>query len=830
MARSTGTEGRIERVADQRPASQRLADVGALDLEALRPAFERIARLAHALSDAPIARVAILQGERVWRTGVGPRAATVINLSAVSELQGPSGATLWITDVKDSPRTRDNPYLKRSHVRFFASAPIMLSDGPQIGVLYLAGPEPRAPDPAVIERLGDLADLVAHECERPRLKRQAVAAEAEAGAAQTLLQTMVKAAPVAVAMINRQLEVDWVSPQWRQDMELQAIDMAGRCVFDMFPTARDQLLPALRDALAGGGEVRAQRQRLTLHNGARRWADMQMLSWRNGAGAISGVMVISHDVTDLVEALDASERAQQRLNLAAGIAGLHIWDIDYIRRDLNKEGAEDSFFDAPYTFEQLENDLFNFIHPDDRAGVVAELAACIAERRPFQAEGRVRRNDGKEVWAFGGAEAVFSEDGGLERVIGVLQNITARKEAERAIAKARDDAEAANQAKSEFLANMSHEIRTPLNGVLGIASALARTNLSREQRDMVGLIEASGQTLGNLLSDLLDLARIESGRMTLSHERFEMDAAVGPVAALFETTAVTKGLRFEVNLPQTARGAFAGDVGRIRQILSNLVSNAVKFTTEGRVRLGVEVQELETLCRCRFTVSDTGIGFDAATRDRLFSRFVQADASITRRFGGTGLGLSISRRLAEMMGGSLTAEGRPGVGAVFTLTRDLPRAAPETAAAPGEAPAWETDGGAPCSIRVLLAEDHPTNQKVVALILGAIGVELTSVENGQEAIEAFESQDFDVILMDMQMPVMDGLTAIRAIRAREAARRLPRTPIYALTANAMAEHHEASRAAGADAHLPNPITAKALIEAVRNAGRAQEREAERAVI
>jgi CheY-like chemotaxis protein/nitrogen-specific signal transduction histidine kinase len=402
---------------------------------------------------------------------------------------------------------------------------------------------------------------------------------------------------------------------------------------------------------------------------------------------------------------------------------------------------------------------------------------------------------------------------------GVLQNITARKQAELALTQTRDAAQAANRAKSEFLANMSHEIRTPLNGVMGVAGALARTDLTGGQHDMVRLIETSAQTLESLLSDVLDLARIESGRMSLAIAPFAMEDAVGPVAALFKPNAQGKGLDFELDLPDSALGVFQGDAARIRQILSNLVSNAVKFTAQGKVRLAVAAETgADGPCQVRFTVSDTGIGFTPEARKRLFERFEQADGSITRRYGGTGLGLAISRSLAEEMGGSLTATSAPGAGSCFIFTLEMPRREP-TALAPQEEPLEARAGPAPAAYvpRVLLAEDHPTNRRVVELILGAVGVNLTSVVNGQEALDAFASQAFDLILMDMQMPVMDGLTAIEAIRGQEAAEGRPRTPIYALTANAMPEHAEASRRAGADAHLTKPIAADALIAAVGRA-------------
>jgi len=401
-------------------------------------------------------------------------------------------------------------------------------------------------------------------------------------------------------------------------------------------------------------------------------------------------------------------------------------------------------------------------------------------------------------------------------IVTVVNDITDLKRDATALAEARDAAEAANRAKSEFLANMSHEIRTPLNGVIGLTQALARTELSADQREMLDLIQSSGHTLQTLLSDILDLARVESGRLEIAEEPFDLVRAINDAARLYAAPAAEKGLQFFVEIEPAAKIWLCGDVVRLKQILTNLVSNAVKFTTSGFVSLTATTgTDRSGAPIVRFTVEDTGVGFDAAAKARLFTRFEQADGTITRRFGGTGLGLAICRQLADMMGGHLDCESEAGGGSAFILTLPMVLAeAPAIQAAPVP-DALRADER---RIRVLVADDHPTNRKVVELILGQAPVNLVSVEDGAKAVEAARSQTFDLILMDMQMPVMDGLTAVREIRIHEATMGSGRTPIVMLTANALPDHVAAGQAAGADRHLSKPFDAAELIALVSELG------------
>ncbi len=395
-------------------------------------------------------------------------------------------------------------------------------------------------------------------------------------------------------------------------------------------------------------------------------------------------------------------------------------------------------------------------------------------------------------------EERLTHDGG---VIGLRVDITELKAQAQALEEALEEAKAANRAKSDFLANMSHEIRTPLNGVIGLADVLARTRLDADQRDLLKTLTASAGDLNNLLSDLLDFSKLDAGKVAIESTRFDLAALASDCTALFRPQAAAKGV--ELNLDVQASGWVMGDPARIKQILTNLLSNAVKFTSAGRIDCAVARHYAGGWS---LTVTDTGVGFSEADAERLFGRFEQADASTTRQFGGTGLGLSICRQLAGLMGGTITAAGKPGEGATFTVV--LPLATVEAQAAPAPEPQAPEEYP---PLRVLLVDDNATNRKVVELMLSQIGAQTTACENGQEGVTAFNREAFDIILMDLQMPVMDGLSATRAIREIERVAGRARTPLVVLSANISPEDKKATAEAGADSHLGKPIRADELI-------------------
>jgi signal transduction histidine kinase len=380
----------------------------------------------------------------------------------------------------------------------------------------------------------------------------------------------------------------------------------------------------------------------------------------------------------------------------------------------------------------------------------------------------------------------------------------------RALEEANRAAEAANQAKSNFLATMSHEIRTPLNGVLGMVQAMGADDLTPVQRTRLDVIHQSSLALLAILNDVLDISKIEAGKIELEDVAFDIGELMLGAHATFTALAHKKGLSFALDIDPAARGTYRGDPARIRQLVYNLISNALKFTESGEVRVKVDWAD-DVL---KLDVCDTGIGMTPDQVGKLFQKFTQADASMTRRYGGTGLGLAICNELTTIIGGSITVDSDVGVGSTFTIHLPLERLAKPAHGNVAQIEIEIETADIGSDLKVLAAEDNPINQLVLKTLLAQLGIKPVVVDNGEDVVKAWENAAWDIILMDIQMPVINGVEAARAIRKQEAERGLRRTPIVALTANAMAHHILEYRDAGMDGQVSKPIQAGTLFSTI----------------
>ncbi len=522
------------------------------------------------------------------------------------------------------------------------------------------------------------------------------------------------------------------------------------------------------------------------------------------------VIMLSMRATALGQ-LGMAEAARQDLALLRGVP------TTLSPRDLQVEGLIEAYIDqaegrSAQAFAKLDawRKADRLRTDREHARSVSEMSAALeAELQAKRDESRRLTQEVRLSRSLARASVVIALLLGVLVAGGVAWALHQRR-ASRDLKGAQTRAESANQAKSAFLAVMSHELRTPLNGMLGLAQALRSGQLTEEQREQVDLILDSGDTLLVLLNDILDLSKIEAGKLEIAPTGGDLVQTCARLVGGYQPTALEKGVDLTFRLESAAPGPLMFDGVRVRQCLTNLVSNALKFTTHGKVEVGLACYpEGDGRVRVRLRVADTGIGMNEATIAKLFGAFTQADASTTRNFGGTGLGLNITRRLVEMMRGEIKVESQEGRGSIFTIEMVVDPAEPI------ELPPELDQGGeaemgfaALTGRRVLVVDDHPVNRRVIRLFLEPFECELVEAENGQRALEVLEQQPIDIVLMDVNMPVMDGLEATRRLRQDP---RLARLPVIALTADVMSAQIKTCLAAGCDAHVAKPIDLRNLL-------------------
>ncbi len=636
---------------------------------------------------------------------------------------------------------------------------------------------------------------------------------------------LLDALPVGVLLLDAAGTILLGNPMAQQVFGSPA-PLHGRSLFDpaFAPVGPDgRPLPEaewpFERAVRNGVPVRDVVLGLRRPDGARVWLLETAHPLHNDAGTVTQVILTFMDITDRQQAEEALRRGESRWRALIAAAPIGICTSDARGRI----GAVNDAYCAllGYAPEELIGREVLCLHPaEQREALRAEFdrrwRADVCEPREYT----LLTKGGERRTILCKGVTVAGPEGQPERLCFVV-DITGRVQMEEDLRQANAELEKASRAKSEFLATMSHEIRTPLNGVIGLTSLLQSTALSPRQREYVGGIQASGEALLGLINDILDFSKIEAGQLSLERQPFDLGHLIGEVVDQFRGQARAKGLELSAHVDPAVPPLVLGDVGRLRQVLLNLVGNALKFTAQGAV--GVQVGVVEESAEgvlLRITVRDTGIGIAPEAQARLFEPFTQADAATTRRYGGTGLGLAIAKRLVERMDGEIGVESALGQGSTFWVQLPLARAAagvvpPAVRMQLGPvAPAPEVAESGTRG-HILVAEDNAINRLVVVGLLQGLGYAVETAENGRQAAEAVGRGHYDLVLMDLHMPELDGFAATAAIRRDEAAEgKGRRVPIVALTADALPGDAEKSLVAGMDDHLTKPITPKRLATVV----------------
>ncbi|MBB5222447.1 hypothetical protein HNP73_002383 [Amaricoccus macauensis] len=503
-------------------------------------------------------------------------------------------------------------------------------------------------------------------------------------------------------------------------------------------------------------------------------------------------------------------RLSRRLEFALASSNVGVWELDLATGHLFWDARTKALFGRPgdqRAFLSLD-DWDAVVHPDDKGHTIAEASAAANAGERFNATYRITLPDG-EVRHIRDVARVQADQSRSRRLVGLVWDVTEEVERQQELELKRVEAEAATTAKSRFLASMSHEIRTPISGLLGVLGLMLDDPLPPQQRERGRIALASAEALLEILNDILDFSKLEAQQVMLGHEPVDIRVLVAELMDLMSPNAIGKGLSISHKVMAAVPRFVLGDRLRLRQIVTNFLSNATKFTDRGEIMLVVDYVGEVTGGTLVIEVEDTGIGISHEHQSEIFQRFMQADDSLARRAGGTGLGLAICAQLAELMGGHVSVRSVVGMGSTFRV--EIPSRSVTPERTPREEPA---ERGVEPPMRVLLAEDHATNQYVFSAYLRDAGHTVTMVENGAEAVRAVRDGSFDVVLMDVQMPVMDGLTASRAIR--DLGGPAATVPILALTASAMPGDREACLAAGMNGHLTKPISAAGLRAALRD--------------
>ncbi|MEM9233610.1 MAG: ATP-binding protein [Pseudomonadota bacterium] len=794
----------------------------ALDTPAVER-FDRITRLAAHLYNAPIALISLVDQDRQWfKSRRGLNAAETERSISFCTHAIESDEVFIIPDATKDERFADNPLVTGApHIRTYVGAPLIMSSGMRIGTLCLIYDEPQPTHECDYGALQDIAAIAVDEFEYKRMVRTREESEAslvEAFSVSRANEELFSAIADAVSVGAWEFDPRSMVLHWTPETHaIHEVPPGFQPTLDngisfYTPDSREIITACVQACLSDGTPFDEELQ-IDTARGRRLWVRAIGRPIYEGSevakivGAFQDISKIRAERGALEQAVAEKDRAIVSLSSYQAALDKHaivaITDAKGTITFANHNFCEIS----GYTSSELIGENHRILNSGTHEkSFFVQMWRTIGKGHSWQGEICNRRKDGSIYWVDTTVVPIQGEDGTPEKFVSIRYDITARKANEADLEKRRLEAEAANTAKSRFLATMSHELRTPMNAVLGMLEATLSTELQDGQRDQLSVAQESAQNLLDLLNNILDLSKLEEGKLTAESIPFSLQDLLREIQSVYEFTAQEKCISFEMAICDSVPQSVMGDPTRLRQIFNNLVGNAIKFTAEGGVRITLTYDEYEGVFKA--DVFDTGIGIGEDQIPLLFERFSQSDSSMTRRFGGSGLGLAITKQLIDTMKGTMEVESTFGKGSRFGFTLPLPIVESQKATTlPSPSPKQTSEGPiTPCTI--LVVDDNHVNRLVIETLLRPDRHNIYTASDGAEALKLVDQHDFDLILMDIQMPEMDGITATKHIRARKDKK--ADLPVIALKAHTMAGDREAYLAEGLTDYASKPVDAATL--------------------
>jgi PAS domain S-box-containing protein len=778
--------------------------------------FDELVALAARLCDTPIALISIVDKDRQWfKSKLGLTASETHRDLAFCAHAIHSTEPLIVNDATKDSRFSDNLLVTGDpEIRFYAGIPLVTSKGYALGTLCTIDTKPKEIPELAIETLKVLAKNVIFQLELKKKNKEVQKACIASIASERKLEKILSTTSVFVWTSGVDKKCDYFNQSW--------LDFTGRTleqelgdgwVEGVHPADRQRCFSTYSDAF----EKRApfsMNYRLKYNDGTFRWIEGNGNPWFFDNDDFGGYVNCCHDIHEKVRIEEESKFINERYDLAVQGSSDGIWDwIDVKSED---EWWSKRFYELlGYADQEIPSTRSTFkslLHKDDVDKTFKAVNSAFEFDEPFNIEYRLKTKSGVYRWFQGRAKVVRDEIGNPTRMSGSITDITARKRAENDLKEAVIKAESATKSKALFLANMSHEIRTPLTAIIGFTETAKLPDCSPElMQEALDVVSSSSQHLLGIINDILDLSKLDAGAVVCEKINFSVVKILLDTQKLFQLRAKENGLSLNYHYNWPLPSTITGDPLRLKQVLLNLIGNAIKFTKSGSVDVTTSFNQATN--KIQISIKDTGIGLTTDQQATLFTPFTQADTSTSRKFGGTGLGLSITKQLLEMMSGTISVNSIHNKGSVFTVELDTSSSTGFTMLSSVEQSTndfvqKENNSTLPTlKGKILIAEDVAANRRLLEVILRKTDLEIVFALNGREAIEATTKNNFDLILMDMQMPEVDGFEATKEIRSKN-----KKVPIIAFTANALNEDIIRTQEAGCNSHLDKPLDRKQFIE------------------